>query len=48
MDMDGENRKDLAEAIAFAKKYCNPEDSELISDLDRHARETAWGLYFNN
>jgi len=40
----GEHRKDLAEAEAFAKKYCNPEDSEIISDLDRHARETAWAL----
>lgn len=44
MDMDGENRKNIAEAIAFAKKYCNPEDDEIISDLDRHARETAWAL----
>jgi len=44
MDMDGENRKKIAEAIAFAKKYCNPADSEIISDLDRHARETAWAL----
>ena len=42
--MDGENRKKIAEAIAFAKKYCNPADSEIISDLDRHARETAWAL----
>ncbi|MDB4761390.1 hypothetical protein OAG04_00100 [bacterium] len=40
----GEHRKDLAEAEAFANKYCNPEDSEIISDLDRHARETAWAL----
>jgi len=40
----GENSKDLAEAEDFALKYCNPEDSELISDLDRHARETAWAL----
>jgi len=40
----GENSKDLAEAEDFALKYCNPEDSEIISDLDRHARETAWAL----
>ena len=40
----GEHRKDLEEAEYFAKKYCNPKDSEIISDLDRHARETAWAL----
>ena len=40
----GEHWKDLAEAEDFAKKYCNPEDSEIISDLDRHARESAWAL----
>jgi len=40
----GEHRKDFAEAEAFAKKYCNPDDSQIISDLDRHARETAWAL----
>lgn len=36
--------KDLEEATAFALKYCNPEDNEVISDLDRHTRETAWAL----
>ena len=40
----GEHRKNLAEAEAFAKKYCNPDDSEIISNLDRYARETAWTL----
>lgn len=40
----GENSKDLAEAEDFALKYCNPKDSEIISDLDRHARESAWAL----
>ena len=40
----GEHRKDFEEAEYFAEKYCNPEDSEIISDLDRHARETAWAL----
>jgi len=39
-----EHSKDISEAKAFAKKYCNPEDSDIISDLDRHARETAWTL----
>jgi hypothetical protein len=36
--------KDLEEARDFALKYCNPDDSDIISDLDRHARETAWAL----
>ena len=36
--------KDLDEAENFAIKYCNPQDSEIISDLDRHARESAWAL----
>ena len=40
----GETDKNLEEAEAFALKYCNPDDSEVISDLDRHARETAWAL----
>lgn len=40
----GENDKNLEEATAFALKYCNPDDSDIISDLDRHARETAWAL----
>tara|TARA_B100001094_G_scaffold98998_1_gene95248 strand:- start:559 stop:1308 length:750 start_codon:yes stop_codon:yes gene_type:complete len=40
----GETDKNLEEAEAFALKYCNPDDSEVISDLDRHARETAWTL----
>ena len=40
----GERDKNLEEAIDFALKYCNPDDSEIISDLDRHARETAWAL----
>ena len=40
----GENNKDLSEAEEFALKYCNPQDSEIISDLDRHARESAWAL----
>lgn len=40
----GENKKKLAEAEAFALKYCNPQDSEIISDLDRNSRETAWVL----
>ena len=40
----GKNNKKLAEAEAFALKYCNPEDSEIISDLDRNSRETAWIL----
>jgi hypothetical protein len=40
----GEKNKELEEATAFALKYCNPEDSDLISDLDRHTRETAWAL----
>jgi len=39
-----ERDKDLEEARAFALKYCNPDDSDIISDLDRHARETAWAL----
>jgi hypothetical protein len=40
----GKNNKDLSEAEEFALKYCNPQDSEIISDLDRHARESAWAL----
>ena len=40
----GKNKKDLSEAEDFAIKYCNPEDSEIISDLDRHARQSAWAL----
>jgi len=36
--------KDLDEAENFAIKYCNPQDSEIISELDRHARESAWAL----
>jgi hypothetical protein len=40
----GETDKNLEEAEAFALKYCNPDDSEVISDLDRYARETAWTL----
>jgi hypothetical protein len=40
----GERDKNLEEATDFALKYCNPDDSEVISDLDRHARETAWTL----
>lgn len=40
----GEHRKELAEAEALALKYCNPDDSEIISDLDRHIRESAWAL----
>ena len=40
----GETDKNLKEAEAFALKYCNPDDSEVISDLDRYARETAWTL----
>ena len=40
----GEKNKQLEEATAFALKYCNPEDSDVISDLDRHTRETAWAL----
>src|SRR6056300_211451 len=40
----GEKNKELEEATAFALKYCNPEDSDVISDLDRHTRETAWAL----
>ncbi|OUX87891.1 MAG: hypothetical protein CBB95_07820 [Alteromonas sp. TMED35] len=40
----GVTDKNLEEAEAFALKYCNPDDSEVISDLDRHARETAWTL----
>ena len=40
----GENNKDLSEAEEFALKYCNPQDSEIISGLDRHARESAWAL----
>ena len=40
----GEHSKDISEAEAFAKKYCNPEDSDIISDLDLHARKTAWVL----
>ena len=39
-----EHSKDISEAEAFAKKYCNPEDSDIISDLDLHARKTAWAL----
>tara|TARA_B100001093_G_scaffold135533_1_gene128004 strand:+ start:6790 stop:7539 length:750 start_codon:yes stop_codon:yes gene_type:complete len=39
-----ERDKNLEEAEAFALKYCNPDDSDIISDLDRHARETAWTL----
>lgn len=39
-----EHSKDILEAEAFAKKYCNPEDSDIISDLDLHARKTAWAL----
>ena len=41
----GEHSKDISEAEAFAKKYCNPEDSDIISDLDLHARKTAWVLF---
>ena len=40
----GESNKNLEEATAFALKYCNPDDSDIISDLDRHTRETAWAL----
>ena len=40
----GERDKNLEEATAFALKYCNPEDSDLISDLDMHTRQTAWAL----
>ena len=40
----GKKNKELEEATAFALKYCNPEDSDVISDLDRHTRETAWAL----
>ena len=40
----GKMDKDLEEARDFALKYCNPDDSDIISDLDRHARETAWAL----
>jgi hypothetical protein len=39
-----ERDKNLEEAIDFTLKYCNPDDSDIISDLDRHARETAWAL----
>mgnify|MGYP000096907743 CR=1 FL=1 len=39
-----EHSKDISEEEAFAKKYCNPEDSDIISDLDLHARKTAWAL----
>ena len=40
----GETDKNLEEATALALKYCNPDDSEIISDLDRHLREAAWTL----
>jgi predicted DNA binding protein len=40
----GETDKNLEEATALALKYCNPDDSEIISDLDRHLREAAWIL----
>lgn len=36
--------KSLADAIAFAEKYCNPDDSKIISEIDVHARESAWQL----
>jgi hypothetical protein len=36
--------KSLADAIAFAEKYCNPDDSKIISEIDIHARESAWQL----
>lgn len=40
----GETDKNLEEATSLALKYCNPDDSEIISDLDRHLREAAWTL----
>jgi hypothetical protein len=40
----GENKKDLEEAQDFTLRYCNPKDNEIISELDRHARESAWAL----
>ena len=40
----GETDKNLEEATELALKYCNPDDSEIISDLDRHLREAAWTL----
>lgn len=36
--------KSIAEAIAFAEKYCSPEDSQIISEIDIHARNAAWQL----
>lgn len=40
----GANDKKLSEAEDFASKYCNPKDSEIISELDRNARQSAWAL----
>lgn len=40
----GRIHKDLEEAKDFALKYCNPDDSDIISDLDKHTRNTAWAL----
>lgn len=39
-----EHDKNLEDAIAFAEKYCNPDDSKIISEIDVHARESAWKL----
>lgn len=39
-----EHDKNLADAISFAEKYCNPNDSKIISEIDVHARESAWQL----
>ena len=36
--------KDFDEAENFTIKYCDPKDSEIVSELDRHARESAWAL----
>jgi len=34
----------IEKAEAFARKFCNPEDSATISEIDVHAREVAWAL----
>ncbi|MDB4317753.1 hypothetical protein N9973_00485 [bacterium] len=40
----GKNKKKYLQAEEFASKYCNPKDSEVISELDRNARQSAWAL----
>jgi hypothetical protein len=34
----------IEKAEAFTRKFCNPEDSATISEIDVHAREVAWAL----